>query len=57
MTIQKWDFVGKDMVGAFGYVKPMENNPTNSDQIISLGWIVNECPVRGLLDYEREWYI
>ena len=57
MTIQKWDFVGKDMIGAFGYVKPMENDPTNQDQIISLGWIVNECPVRGLLDFEREWYI
>ena len=56
MTTQKWDFIGKDVIGAFGYMKPMEGDELNSDYIVSLGWIVNECPVRGLLDYERKWY-
>ena len=38
-------------------MKPMEDDLLNSDYIVSLGWIVNECPVRGLLDFERQWYI
>ena len=48
---RRFDFSdGEDVIGAFGMVHPDEP----FDHINSMGFIMNECPVRGFLDMEKE---
>ena len=49
---QRYEFLDqRDLLGCFGYVATDEND-SQLDYIVSLGFIVNECPERGILDYE-----
>ena len=52
---QRYDFLDKrDLLGCFGYVAPDKENP-EQDHIVSLGFIVNECPSRSILDFESQY--
>lgn len=54
VIIRKYDLSNKtDLLGAFGHVEPDTEDPTK-EHIVSLGLIINDCPGRALLEYERE---
>ena len=52
MVKQTFDFSNKtDILGVFGHTVP-DPKDLNADHIVSLGFIVNKCPGRSLLEHE-----
>ena len=52
--ISNFDFKNHaDLLGVFGRITIATESISESPHIHSLGFIVNECPVRSLLDFEQ----
>lgn len=52
---KRYDFSDKaDLLGAFGRVA-IDPRDQTSEHLVTLGFIMNNCPGRSLLDHEADW--
>jgi len=52
--LRQYDFIKKkDLLGAFGHVAPDAEDPSK-EHIVTLGFIINDCPGRDYLKHERD---
>ena len=57
-TKKRFDFTENeknDILGIYGWVAPDPYTNGEHDHIVSLGFLENRCPARGVLDYEMSF--